>query len=358
MKKTKTVMIFFVALLVLTSCSSTETVKVGWIGPLTGPSAVLGTDGVTAAEIAVAEINSAGGINGRQIELLIEDDQYNTQKAVTVYNKLVNVDGVDIVIMSTYSGVFAVSEQAVEDEVVVIDPLDCNDQLAGSSKTVFCIATDSESIAQVLADDANSKNFSTIGLIYWNSDAFMPLVKDYFVNEFKGKVQTEAYLAGTQDFRTTLTKMSDFDALVLLGYDETGIAMKQARELGFRGQFYTTGTVTSPSLQEASQGAAEGTLFAFWSAPENEKTNRFTELFVAQKGKKPILDLATYPTYDAVKIIAEAIKKEKPLRDALFEIKDYQSMSVVEPVTFDENGAIKISETLFVLEDGKPNAIN
>ena len=70
------------------------------------------------------------------------------------------------------------------------------------------------------------------------------------------------------------------------------------------GKFFTTGTVTSPSLQEAAQGHAEGTIFAFWSAPESEFTNKFIE----RVGRKPILDLATYPTYDAVRVIAKALE--------------------------------------------------
>lgn len=168
---------------------------------------------------------------------------------------------------------------------------------------------------------------------------------------------SESYSVGTRDFKTQLTKIikENPDGLVLLGYDETGIIMKQARELGFIGQFYTTGTVTSLSLQKASQGNAEGTIFAFWSAPKDkEPTKSFTEKFKKIKGREPILDLATYPTYDSVNVIAEAMKKSENISELKKSILNVKMNGVTGEISFNKDGGMRILESAYVLKDGKP----
>lgn len=337
---------------------SEETIKIGWMGPLTGQSAVLGMDSIVAAQIAVDEVNENGGVNGRKLEIIVEDDQYDTVKSVSAYNKLVHVDGVKVILINTYGGVFALADQAKKDGVILMDPLDCNSELVGLNDNVFCLATDSESIADVLAEQANERT-KKVGILFFNSDSFMPLVKDFFLQKFDGEaVLVEGISAGETDFRTSLAKMidGDVDGIVLLGYDEMGIAMKQSRDLGFRGQFFMPGTVTSPSLQEAAQGNAEGTILAFWNAPENnEITKKFDEEFMARQGRRPILDLATYPSYDAVKVIALALEKGESassVRDELLKIKGFDG--VTGKVSFSQDRSASIFESAHELKEGRP----
>ncbi|MBW3021641.1 ABC transporter substrate-binding protein [Candidatus Woesearchaeota archaeon] len=337
------------------------TIKIGWIGPQTGQSAVLGIDSFVAAQIAVDEINANGGIDGKQIQLIIEDDQYDTGKSVTAYNKLVNVDGSKFILANTYGSVFALADGAKNDDVILIDPLDCNSELAGLNDNVFCLATDSKSIAEALAENAEKSGFDKVGVLYWNSDLFMPLVQKEFKENYNGEIAlSEAYSAGTKDFKTQLAKMIDKDvqAILLLGYDETGIAMKQARILGFEGQFYTTGTVTSPSLQGAAAGCAEGTIFAYWEASKNQEPSKtFTTKFIEEQGRPAILDLASYPTYDAVLVLAEAIDNADSLnvekvKEELFKIQGVSG--VTGTINMASDGSMRIKESAYVLADGLP----
>ena len=322
---------------------------------MTGQSAVLGMDSAVAAEIAVEEINTAGGVAGKKIKLILEDDQYDAKKTVSAYQKLVDVDGAKVIVISTYSGVFVLAERAKQDGVVLVDPLDCNSELAALGDHVFCLATDSESIAEILAEETEKSEVKKVGVLFFQSDAFMPLVKDVFVSEFGGKViLVEGYSAGTSDFRTSISKMmeQDVEAMVLLGYDETGFTMKQARTLGFEGQFYTTGTVTSPSLQKASAGNSEGTIFAFWDAQKDrEPAMSFTAKFIEKQGRPAILDLATYPTYDAVKVIAKALESND-LKQGLLDIQGFAGAT--GNVSFSSDGTVRIRESAFVLHDGFP----
>ena len=357
-----TILVAIVILTVILPMSreeNTKVIKIGWIGPQTGPTAVLGMDSATAAQIAVDEINKNGGISNKKIELYIEDDQYDTKKSVSAYRKLVDVNDVKIIIVNTYSSVFALAKQAEKDNVILIDPLDCNNEIANLSENMFCLATDSESLARVLSNTANERGFKKVGLLYFNSDLFMPLVQKVFSQTYKGDiVLSESYVAGTRDFKTQISKMiSDkADAMVLLGYDETGNAMKQARDLGFKGQFLTTGTVTSPPLQAAAQGKAEGTLLAFWGVNKNDKNViAFDTEFKRRQSRPPILDLATYPTYDTVKVLIYAIEKAnndsvKSIKSELLKIKNFKGLT--GEISFNENGSMLIPEKLFLLTNG------
>ncbi len=369
MNTTKTIFVGIILAMVLvagcakapeTPAKTEGPIKLGWIGPMTGQSAVLGMDSITSAQIAVDEINAAGGINNRKVQLIAEDDQYDITKAVNSYNKLVNVDGVKIIVLNTYGSVFALSDRAKQDGVLLIDPLDCNSALTALGSHVFCLATDSESIGKVLSDQAKANGLKKIGIIHWNSDTFMPLVKDSFVKNYDGATVVEAYSAGTTDFKTTITKMQQqgVDGFALLGYDETGIAMKQARELGFKGLFFTTGTVTSPPLQEAAKGAANGTILAFWDAPKTqEPAKSFNDKFIAVKGRPPILDLASYPTYDTIKVLAIAIgtagdSDTTKVGQALLGVQNYKG--VTGDVSFPSDRAMRIQETAHILNNGAP----
>jgi branched-chain amino acid transport system substrate-binding protein len=336
-----------------------KSIKIGWTGPLTGPAAILGVDGIVAAQIAVDEINERGGVNGKMLELVVDDDQYVTALTVTAYRKQVEVDGADILLVNTYSGIFAIAEQAEKDGVILIDSLDCNSRITALGDHVFCLATESESIATTMVEQATKNGADTVGILYYNSDEFMPLVKDVFIENFNGNILAEAHSMGEKDFRTSIFKMlnGNIDALVLLGYDETGIAMRQARELGFEGDFYSTGTITSPGLQEAAGGHADGTYVSFWTIPKNTGVGKdFTDKFIEIQGRPPIEDFATYPTYDAVYVIAHAIEKAGSTdKDSLIkEILNIQGLKGISgEISFDGNGGMKIPESAHILKDGK-----
>jgi len=364
MKKTVFLLaIASITLLVLFGCtqapSGEDKILIGWIGPLTGQSAVLGMDSATAAQIAIEEINAQGGVNGKKLELIVEDDQYDTAKSITAYKKLVEVDKVKIILINTYSSVFALAEQAKKDNVILIDPLDCSEIIGSVGENVYCIATDTKSIAQVLTEQISKSGTKKIGVLYANGDEFMPLINSYLTEMLNGQltVTSESHIFGTGDFRTTLTKMKNagINELVFLGYDETGIAMKQARDLNISGQFYSLGTITSPSLQSASQGAIGGTIFAFWEANKNTGMGKdFTTKFVAQKGRAPLMDLATYPTYDAVKVIAKALEGKtttEEIKQAISGISGFDGATGI--IDFNNSRAMKIKESAYRLKNGQ-----
>lgn len=336
-------------------------IKIGWMGPLTGQSAAMGIHGSIAIQVAVNEINEAGGINGRTVELILEDDQYSILKSITAYNKLVNVDGVKIIMTQTYGAMFALVEQAEKDNVILFDSLDCNNKLAGLNSNVICLGIESESISRLLAGYANEQGFQKVGVLYFNSDTFFPYIKDVFIEEFNGIVIAEGYQAGTKDFNSMILKIkeSGAEALVLMSYDEGGVAMKQARILGFTGQFLMPGTVTSPILQEAAEGNAEGTVFAFFAANQNrEDVKEFTQKFSGISGHLPFLDFATYPAYDAMKVLSLALEdvenedNVKKIEEFLRSERDLSGLT--GSIDFMEDGGARVPFKLYKLQNGIP----
>jgi branched-chain amino acid transport system substrate-binding protein len=343
----------------------TQPIKIGYIGPLTGPSAVLGMDAVKAVEIAVNDVNKLGGVNGRKVELISEDDQYLTKNTVSAYEKLVNVDNVNVIMVASYGGLFAVMDKAEKDGVVIINPLDCNKEVANASKNIFCLATETESIGISLADQMISEGKKTAGIMYSTKDTFMAIVTNAFEKRFEtkgGKIQIESFNYEDKDFKTQLLKLLDakVEGLVLLGHDETGLIMKQARELGLKQSFYTTGTITSPVAQQLAAGNAEGTIFAYWDADAtNGLAKEFDDKFKALVGRGPILPLTTHPAYDVTNILLTkvfpGIKGEitaSAVKSGLLKISGYKGSTGL--VTVDETGAAPIAESAFMLVNGIP----
>jgi len=318
--------------------------KVGYIGPMSGDVAILGIEASKAIEVAVDEVNAKGGINGRQVKLIIEDDQYDAAKTVTAYNKLVNTDGVEVIIISTYGGLFAVANLAEQDNVVLIDSLDCDEQIASElPDNVFCIAKETNDLADVIADYAIKQGYEKVGILHGTVDQFMPSVAHRFEDTVKDSgitVQYEPYVPGTVDFKSQLMKLKDNDAIVFLGYDEIGIAIKQAKnELKMDMPYLSIPSVaTTPSIQEASQGAIDGMYFSFYAPlDDNEKATKFYADFKAKNDREPLVFVATDHAYDSAKILFEkglpqatgATQAERfaQVKAALYGVSNYPGVS-------------------------------
>ena len=326
---------------------------------------MLGIDGLKAAEIAVEEINAQGGIRGRTVELLVEDDRYDTARAVTAYNRLVS-RGASVIFASTYGGIFATADRARKDGVIVINPLDCNNDIAALPENTFCIATESESIGRIISQDMAGKQFHPIAVLYDEKNPFMVLVQNVIRERF-GHLSTNLFAGLDQssaDFKAVLArvKASRAKALVLLGHDPMGQAMREARSMGIRAQFYTVGTITSPVFQKLAGPAAEGSLVAYWEAPRSAAFSEFLARFAAKTQRTPILELATVPTYDAVRVVFRALDGAAAAADGritadaiageLLKVKDYSGLA--GSIAFDPDGAVRsIRESLFRFESGK-----
>jgi len=321
----------FVLLFALSAGAEDGPIAIGWIGPLTGPAAVLGVDSVEAARLAVDEANEAGGINGRAVKLIAEDDQYDTAKSITAYSKLVN-DGVIGVLTSTYGSTFALTERTKRDGVILINTLDCNEDIAALSENVFCVATQSESIARALMEEIRARKEAPAVILYDETNPFNVLVHRTFEQEGKDVIGLSLpVIPDSADFRAMLlrAKGAKPKSLVLFGYDQFAKAVVEAKNLKMDVQLYALGTILSPSYQKVAGAALNNTLFAFWEAPRGAVLKEFLAKYKAMTGREPTLELASIPTYDSAKLLlrAAALSGETitadSLRENLWNVKDY-----------------------------------
>ena len=139
MKMVKSIAALSVVALSLISCGSkSAAIKLGSIGPLSGPYAVYGGDCKNGIELAVNEINAAGGVNGQKLELIAEDDEGAAEKSVSAYKKLVTKDGVKFIFGSLTSGcAIAISPLAQAQKVIQIAPAATAPKLTEAGNFVF-----------------------------------------------------------------------------------------------------------------------------------------------------------------------------------------------------------------------------
>ncbi len=271
-----------------TSDSAIPVLKIGFIGPLTGNAAVLGIDALPAIQIAIEEENKAGDI---VLKLLIEDDQYQTAKTLPAYKRLVNFEKVDLLFMLTYGALFALKNQVQNDQILVLDTLDCNEPIAELPENFICIAPKTEGLGILAANHVLNNQGSPVGIIYYGNDPFMEIVSSAAKNRIEdggGKVVLfESYPADTTDFRSILlgAKQRKVNSLFLYGYYELSNAMSQARNMGMKQQFYALNTVNSPGFRKAAAKADEGTILSSYLAPRSNEFQKFLLAFKEKTGR-------------------------------------------------------------------------
>ncbi|RIL10863.1 MAG: hypothetical protein DCC75_03495 [Proteobacteria bacterium] len=338
---------------------------IGWTGPLTGSSAVVGVDSLAAVQLAVEEFNSAAQPGAIKIRLVYEDDGYVVTRALSAYHKLTSVDRAGVIFASTYGGVFAASQAALRDLVLIIDTLDCNDDIAALPANTLCLATQTESIAEVIAADIAASSHSDAVILLEESDGWMQFlernIRELLTKE-RVNVVTESSLPTSNDYRSSLVraKAASATALVILGNDQMGLALKQAADLAYNPQVYGIGSILSPGFQKLAQGKVEGAKVSSWSAAEGVRKQEFMQAFQKKFGRTPALELAAVPAYDAAKIVLGCVEtasskgrlpSDEDLRRCILDTKEYQGVS--GPISFDPDGAVRtIREELYIVRNG------
>lgn len=343
-----------------------EPIKIAWIGPLTGAVASLGIDNLHGVRLAVTVINEQGGIEGRPLQLIVEDDQLDPKLTVSAYQKA-KLQGANAILSPSYSGLLSVVNDADATKTVLINSLDTSEEIASAGEYLFAVGIYDEGIGYRLAEFIhNNLNGRTVAIIYNNEDAFMSLVKNAFADRFVslgGRVTLSAeYSYDTTDFRTILLKarQAGADALVVLGYDEAGFILKQARELGINITILGTDTFTSKNFLANAGSAAEGIYITSWDASTPDYAG-FLEQFKAAYGTAPDQPLFSAAGYDAVMVLAQAMRQGgvsgKELHDTLYLIENTQGITGV--LTMSPDGVVRtVREDVFQLQDGKPVAVN
>ena len=330
----------------------TGALRIGVMESVTGPGETYGTVAVQAKRMAVEEINAAGGVNGRMLELIVEDSKCNSADSITAYRKLTDVDGVKIILGTSCSGaMLGAAPLAEEDGVVLFSGLATNPDIAEAGDYIFRTAM---SDAQLGVDTGNvlwEDGIRKLATITEATD-YAEGVRRTSVAQFEKRggevVGEERYASDVTDFRTQLTKLfnEDLDALHIAAQSEFsgGTIVKQTRELGYEGPIYSEIVPIGATALEIASDAATGLKAVIAdldpaNAKGREVIGNFSERY----------DYVTLPwylgsAYDDVYITAECLRETNDdqdadgFRDCLYDIT--WSGSIGDNYSFDEDGEV------------------
>ncbi len=315
------------AFILATACagdSADSPYRIGVMESLTGAGESYGTVANQAKQMAADEINAAGGIGGRPLELVVEDSQCSAQGAVAAYRKLTSVDGIRIILGTSCSGaMLGAAPLAEADGVILFSGLASNPDIASAGDYIFRTQISDVEVGigtgNLLWDDG-IRRLATIT----ESTDYAEGVRRTTVEQFEKRggqvVAGERFASDITDFRSQLSKLiaAGPDALHLSPQSEfaAGTILKQARELGYEGPVYAETISVGTTALEIAGSAADG-MIAIVSdlAPENAKGQQVLSSF------RERYDYVTLPwhlgsAYDNVYIAAECLKQTNDDQDA------------------------------------------
>ncbi len=298
---------------------SGETFKIGGVGPTTGGEAVYGIAVQNGADLAIKEINAAGGINGYMIEYNFQDDECVNEKSVNAYNTLKDW-GMDMLIGSVTSGCcIAVAAESSADNMFQLTPsgssVDCIDGNDNVFQVCFTDPNQGVGAAQYVGENGVA---SKVAVIYDSSDVYSSGIYEKFATEAANQsfdiVATEAFTSDNKtDFSVQLQKAKDAGAELIflpIYYTEASLILTQANSMGYAPKFFgCDGLDGILGVENFDLSLAEGVMLLtpFAADAEDAATKAFVDTYVSTYGETPNQFAAD--AYDAVYIIKAAIEK-------------------------------------------------
>jgi branched-chain amino acid transport system substrate-binding protein len=370
--KTFAIVILLSTVLGFTSCQSGATgkpadkVRIGLLMSMTGETANFGISSNNAIRLAADEVNKAGGINGKQIELLLQDDRSDGTEAANIATKFVSQDDVHAIIGEVGSSrTLAAAPIAQNAKIPMLTPSSTNPDVTKKGNYIFrsCFidTVQGSAIAQFAAKTLKAKRAAM--LIDRKNDYSTGLEKpiaDFYVKLGGEIVINQSYQAGDQDFNAQITsiKGANPDVIFVPGYyGDVGLIAKQARDKGLNVPLVGGDGWDSPTLYQIGGSALDGCYFTNHYSPDDPdpRVQKFVNDYRSRYGTLP--DALAATGYDAALIMFDAIRRagslEGPaIRDALAATKDFPGVTGV--VTFNEQrNAVKPIMVIRIEPGGK-----
>jgi branched-chain amino acid transport system substrate-binding protein len=360
------------SLLTSFSCNnagSENKVRIGVFMSLTGSTANFGISSVNGIKMATNEVNSAGGINGKQIELLVQDDRSDASEAATIVTKFVTQDRVHAILGEVASSrSIAAAPIAQNAKIPMLTPSSTNPEVTRKGNFIFrsCFIDPFQgaAIAQFAARTLGAKR-AAIMVDRKNdySTGLEKVISATFTRMGGQMVGTQSYQEGDQDFNAQLTDLKGKSPEVIFVpgyYNDVGLIAKQARDKGITVPLVGGDGWDSAQLYAIGGTALVGSFFSNHYSPydTDPKVVKFVNDYKARYGAIP--DALAATAYDAAKIMFDAIKRSKSLegpdiRDALAATKDFPG--VTGNVTFNENRDAVKPIVMIEIKDGGTYAV-
>lgn len=346
-----------------------ETVKIGYNLELSGAVSSYGQTEEKGANLAVKEINAAGGIDGKKIEVITKDNKSETAEAATIATSLAS-EGANVIVGPATSGASGASIANVTSAgIPMISPSGTQTDLVVNSdggvqeyffRATFTDGYQGQIMSKYVTDNLKAEK---VVLYYDNSSDYGKGIAEAFEKAYSGEIVSKiTFASGDKDFQAALTKLKDldFDAIIMPGYyNETGTIVKQARGLGINQPILGSDGFDSPQFAELATAAATKDTYylSAFVTSASDRAKAFHEAYVKEYGEEPSMFSAL--AYDSVYMAAEAAKGAKTsvdIKDNLAALKDFQGVTGTMSIDAEHN----VIKSVYVvgLTDGKQSSVD
>ncbi|GHU63177.1 amino acid-binding protein [Clostridia bacterium] len=345
------------------SITETKTFHIGSFGPLTGGAASYGVSIKQGEQLAVDEINKAGGIQvGDEIytlQLTFVDDQAKEDIAINAYNSLLDKKVNAVLGGATSGSTLAVAELIGKDNIFQLTPtataLNC---IPYANQFRLCFTDLAQ--GELLVKYVQEKKISKVGMIYNHADEYSQGIVDAFINKIKGSniqvVAKESFQTDDVDFSAQLTKIKNANPEIIIApvyYEVAAYLLPQANAAGMKIPFLGSDAWDGVLEQLSDASVADGAVFLspfVNSAPEVKK---FVDDYQAAYQSLP--DQFAADGYDSVYVLKEALEQAKSIKteDLVRVMTQIEVAGMTGMIRFDENGECKKEAKFVALEKGK-----
>lgn len=337
-----------------------EVIKIGAILPLTGDLGVYGQNDKMGIDLAVEKANIEGGINGKKIEMIYEDNHGEAKQAISALQKL-KEQGIFIIIDDAVSTItLSMVPVATTNKMVIISTGATNPQLSGSSPYFFRIwNSDAEEGIFAAKFIIQELGVSKTLIIYVNNDYGKGLA-EVFKKQFEklgGKITGEiAFDIKAKNFRDIITKAKNIpsEIIYLVGYaSETGIIVKQMREQEIKTRIVGTVATEDAKFIELAGESANGIIYPFSKSPDGSVSEKFKQEFMKKYHKEPqiLCDVGYDAANLAIYTLKSGAQNGDDVRKSLSQIKNFQGASGT--IEFDKYGDVHKPMIMKIIKDKK-----
>jgi branched-chain amino acid transport system substrate-binding protein len=334
---------FAFSLFAVASASLAQDIPVGEYASRTGGSASFGVSSHNGTALAIDEVNEAGGVLGRKLKLIAEDDQSQAGQPATIARKLISQDKVVAVLGEVASSKsLEAAPICQQNKIPMISPASTNPKVTEVGDYIFRVCFIDPFQGTVMAKFAASKGWKKIAVLTDVKQDYAVGLAEFFIKGAKANgieiVKEQKYSTGDKDFKPQLTslKASKPDAIFVPGYyAEVALIAKQAKLLGIKAPLLGGDGWVGESLLKVAGNALDGSFFSCHFSAEDKApgVQNFVKKYKAKYGGAVPDDMAALG-YDSAMILVDAIKRAgttdgEKLRDAIATTKDYQGVTGV-----------------------------
>ena len=351
------------ALSTVVTAFAQDEIPVGEFASLTGGSASFGQSSHKGTALAIEEINAAGGVLGKKLKLITEDDQSQAGQPATIVRKLIAQDKVVAVLGEVASSKSLEAAPICQDsKIPMISPASTNPKVTEVGNYVFRVCFIDPFQGTVMSKFALSKGWKNVALLTDVKQDYSVGLAEFFVKHFTANGGTitkeQKYSTGDKDFKAQLTsiKATKPDAIFIPGYyGEVALIARQARLLGMKQPLLGGDGWVGDSLLKVAGPALDGSFFSshFSAEAKSPATQGFVANYKAKYGAVPD-DMAALG-YDSAMILADSIKRAgstdaDKLRQAIGETKDFKG--ITGSITIDANRNASKSAVILTIGNG------